>query len=346
MELRQMAYLDQTFGVEFEVYLPVGLSHGAAAMALTNQGIDCRPESYNHQTRTWWKIVTDGSLNDYARGAEFVSPVLQGEAGLETVATVLALLNDMGCTVSKLCGTHVHVGVGHGNGNIAFFRNLLKLYAHFEPVIDRFMAASRRASAASYCRSVTNVPFRTIDRTDSVEGLIRALTPPGHTARYTKLNLCAYRAHQTVEFRQHQGTLDNAKVRNWILLCLKLVWAAKSGNGIATGGGAINRARLGSKGHLVGQLMLRTEGVTREEACAATGWPSISLPQRARECGLAYTTQRTGRVVRYFAQAAAASTEAPASLEGLFGKLGLDDAERAFFTARTAHLSSSMAMAA
>jgi hypothetical protein len=345
MEFRQMAYLDQTFGVEFELYLPPGLSHGAAAMALTNQGIDCRPESYNHETRTWWKIVTDGSLQDYARGAEVVSPVLSGEAGLETVAKVLAILNDLGCTVSKLCGTHVHVGVG-SHANMAFFRNVLKLYAHFEPVIDRFMPASRRASAQTYCRSVTNVAFRTIDQTDSVQGLIRALTPPGHTPRYTKLNLCAYRSHQTVEFRQHQGTLDNAKVRNWILLCLKLVWAAKSGNGIATGGGQINSARLGSKGHLVGQLMLRPQGVTREEACAATGWPSISLPQRARECGLAYTTQRTGRVVRYFAQAAAASTEAPASLEGLFGKLGLDDAERAFFTARTATLSGSLAMAA
>jgi hypothetical protein len=50
--------------------------------------------------------------------------------------------------------------------------------------------------------------------------------------------------------------------------------------------------------------------------------------------------------VRYFAQAAAASTEVPATLEGLFAKLSFDGVERAYFTARTAALSGTMAMAA
>jgi hypothetical protein len=338
-----MSFTDQTFGVEFEMYLPIGMTHGQAAASISAAGIPCHSEHYNHNTRNHWKIVTDGSLNDYIRGAEVVSPVLRGEAGLADMDKVLEVLNQLGCTVSKRCGMHVHVGA---NTDLPFFRNLLKLYAHFEPVIDRFMAPSRRASLASYCRSVTNVAFRAIDQSMSVDALIRALTPPGGVPRYSKLNLCAYRVHQTVEFRQHAGTLDAVKARYWTLFCLRMVWAAKQGEGVDTGGAQVNSARANTKGWTVGQLMLRPQGVTREEACAATGWPSISLPQRARECGLSYTTQRTGRIVRYFAQAAAASTATPATLEAMFSKLGLDGAERAYFTARTARFAGPMAMAA
>jgi hypothetical protein len=60
----------------------------------------------------------------------------------------------------------------------------------------------------------------------------------------------------------------------------------------------------GTKAQLVGRLMLRPEGVTGPEAMAATGWPSISLPQQAAMCGLSYTTKREGRYVRYFAKPA------------------------------------------
>jgi hypothetical protein len=253
-------------------------------------------------------------------------------------------LTDYGCTVSKRCGLHVHVGAV---ATTAFFKNIFKLYAHFEPVIDAMMPASRRASACLYARSITATSLQSVDNARDLDGLVRLMSFRGNEARYHKLNLTAYRRHRTVEFRQHSGTVDATKAIFWTRLCLKMVEAAAMGNSVqGSVGTVLNRARPGSKGHLVGQLMLRPQGVTREEACEATGWPSISLPQRARECGLAYTTQRTGRIVRYFAQAAAASTEVPATLEGLFSKLSFDGAERAYFTARTANLSGAVAWAA
>ena len=338
---------DHTFGIEIECYLPDATSATACAAAVTARlGSPCVAEGYNHTTRSHWKIVTDGSLGDYTRGIEIVSPVLQGQDGLDATRRVMEALTDFGCTVSKKCGLHVHVGAGAAP-SLDFFKNLQKLYAHFEPVINGFMPASRRKSANPYCRSITHVALPAVDRAPNLTGMIRLMTAHGGEARYHKLNLDAYRKHHTVEFRQHSGTLDGTKAVNWTLFCLRMVDAAKAGVSIATQGVAqTSAARPGSKASLVGALLQRTEGVTRAEAMAATGWPSISLPQQAAACGLGFTTQRTGREVRYFAQAAAATSTVPATLDGLFDTLACPPDERDYFRARTANLSGPVQWAA
>ena len=62
----------RTFGVEIEAH---GIEPRALAAELTAAGIECHPEHYNHSTRPFWKVVSDGSV----RGElpfELVSPVL------------------------------------------------------------------------------------------------------------------------------------------------------------------------------------------------------------------------------------------------------------------------------
>jgi hypothetical protein len=135
------------------------------------------------------------------------------------------------------------------------------------------------------------------------------------------------------------------------LLCLRMVAAAKDGRvelaqNFVAEANQLNRARTGSKAFIVGELLLRPEGVTRAEACAATGWPSISLPQQAEACGLSFTTQRIGREVRYYARAAQASVPTVATLAGLMDAIGASDAERNYFNRRTANLSGEAAWAA
>ena len=343
-----MAKWDFTFGIEIECYLPEGGSAATAAQAIEARGVACAAEHYNHQLRDHWKIVTDGSLGDYARGIEVVSPILRGVESLDMVRRVMGALDDYGCTVSVRCGLHVHVGAGT-DADLAFFRGLFKLYAHFEPVIDRFMPPSRRQSANMYCRSMTNVALSDVDRAASLDALLNLTTRQAQVQRYHKLNLAAYRVHRTVEFRQHSGTLDAAKAANWIALCLAMVDAAKAGRTITGTIAArqMNTARAGTKTHAVGELILRPEGATAAEAMAATGLgPRINLRHYARACGLAVTTQRTGNETRYFAQAAAASTTAPATLDGMFDLLGCEETEREFFRARTANLSGGVQWAA
>src|SRR4051794_2400732 len=47
----------RTFGVEFEFYLPRTLSRTGLATLLTEAGIQTAAEGYNHNNRTWWKLI-------------------------------------------------------------------------------------------------------------------------------------------------------------------------------------------------------------------------------------------------------------------------------------------------
>jgi hypothetical protein len=60
------------------------------------------------------------------------------------------------------------------------------------------------------------------------------------------------------------------------------------------------KCKPGTKAHTVGLLLLREEGVTREEACQETGWRSIHLPNHAQKCGLDYTKRLVDGRIRYY----------------------------------------------
>lgn len=334
-------HLSASFGVEIECYLPPGLTRNSAAAAVAHRlGAPCILEGYNHDTRHHWKCVTDGSLGDYDRGTEFVSPPMIGPGGFAQVEKVCRALADLNCTVSKRCGLHVHVGVGHAPLDV--FKNAVKLYAAFEPVIDTLVPPSRRKSENSFARSITTTNPAKVNAATSLPALIDVVT--GHVPepfrRNFKLNLKAWKRHKTIEFRQHSGTLDHAKVSHWAAMCMRIIAAAKRGN-LNLGSAAtstLNVARPGTKAHRIGQMFLRPEGVTGQEVMAEMNWPSVSMPQQARSCGIAYTTLRTGRVVRYFAQTTAVPSSVPITLTSFADLLGVSDEERAFMSQRVADL--------
>jgi hypothetical protein len=364
-----VTHFDTTFGIEIECYLPEGGSSGTLANAVSARiGKPVVAEPYNHQNRHHWKIVSDGSLGDYARGVELVSPILPGSnESLAEIEKVVRAIADFGCSVSKRCGLHVHVGIqnaceegeGMPNGRVPLkmMKRLLKLYAIYEPVIDSVMPPSRRANQNQYCRSMTSISPAAIDAAMNIDAMLRlgGSSSTQGLGRYVKLNLYAFTKYKTAEFRQHAGTLEPSKTRFWILTCLRMVAAARNGVTINPGSGTqpqgdgqahpVNRARHGSKSWQVGQMMLRPEGVTGPEACAVTGWPSISMPQQATICGLTFTTQRIGRTVRYFARTAQAEVAAaptapvtPITLLGFLDLIGADTAEREYLLQRQADL--------
>lgn len=336
--------LTTTFGIEIECYLPDGAMPSQAAQAISARGIACVAEGYNHGTRSHWKIVTDGSLGDVRRGIEVVSPILTGQAGLDSIVLVMEALTDFGCTVSKKCGLHVHVGAA--NAPIDFFKSLLKLYAHFEPVIDRFMPPSRRASANAYCRSVTSANVARIDAATSLDAVIQTLPAGAMDARYHKLNLTAFRRYQTVEFRQHSGTLESSKAVAWAKFCLRMVAAARAGKSIGAVQAQINRARHGTKSRIVGDMAMRPEGVSGSEVKAATGWGSLTVSQLEKATGLRITVVRQGRNARYFAQGGSVVDATPSTFDALMATVEADPSEVAYFRARTAALSAPLAWAA
>jgi hypothetical protein len=64
----------------------------------------------------------------------------------------------------------------------------------------------------------------------------------------------------------------------------------------------INRAKVGSKSWQVGQLLLRPQGCTAQEAMSALGWPSISMKQQAHKCGLELIRDHMGHRIRFRAR--------------------------------------------
>lgn len=216
-----------TFGVELEVILP-STNNGedgrdAIAAALVAAGIPAKHERLTHIGRPWWKVTTDSTIG-YAN-AEIVSPsrgdrLLKGDAGFADVNTVVDVLTTFGCRVNRNCGLHVHVGArDYFAQQIGFFKEIARTFAKFEPVLDTLVAPSRRGSSNPMC-----MPFRyndRIERATSVNEIIEIYG--GGDRHYTKLNLGAYVRHGTVEFRQHQGTINAQKIENWVKLCLRMV---------------------------------------------------------------------------------------------------------------------------
>ena len=210
-----------TFGVELEVIMPAN-SRGergrdALAARMVEAGVVCAHENYNHRTRPHWKIVTDGSIGN--ENAEIVSPILMGEDGFEQIRKVCHALDAHGCRVDRTTGLHVHVGARDRFGEqIGFFKELVRTYAKFEPVIDQLMARSRRARSSQWCRPP--VYNDAVERATTIDRVMSQANPNG---RYSKLNLTAMHTHGTVEFRQHQGTTNAQKIENWVKLCLRMV---------------------------------------------------------------------------------------------------------------------------
>jgi hypothetical protein len=219
---------DLTFGIELEVIIPRArhnTGRDGLAAAMVAEGLAAEHEQYNHRTRPHWKITTDSSIG--YDNAEVVSPILKGDDGFDQVRKCCRALEAYGCRVNRTTGFHVHVGVRDRFAQqIGFFKELMKTYAKYEPIIDGLVASSRRAENNQFCRPVRFT--ERMVRATSIDGLIGECG-----SRFVKLNLQAYQVHGTVEFRQHQGTTNAQKIENWVKLCLRMVAHAAKNTEVA-----------------------------------------------------------------------------------------------------------------
>ena len=338
-----------TFGVEFEVLLPLALTRAHAASRIAQlTGIPLLGHPTSSSIPGSWKTITDGSVRGHgAHGLEFVSPVLRGQTGLDEVAKFANALREIGATVNSTCGFHVHVGAA--DCGLDFFKTLIKLYGRFEDAIDSLMPALRRGNEATYCRSVKLVSSAAIEAAPSIDSLARSIAQASRAAgdRYHKVNVASFYKHRTVEFRQFAGTVDAGKAVNWIITCLRLVAAAKAGKTgdtatVAAIAIAWDLSRLAGKAAHCATLIARTEGATNDEIRRAFGYRTISARTQLKKSGLAFTETRdraTGKTRFHAVTAtapAAVASPAPVAptLQGLADVIEAGPEERAFFSRR------------
>ena len=93
------------FGIEIEAY---NCPMEKLARELREAGVEVTVERYNHNTRSYWKLVTDSSIRGN-NTFELVSPILTGEAGLTELERVCWVLDLCNVKVNESCGLHVHM---------------------------------------------------------------------------------------------------------------------------------------------------------------------------------------------------------------------------------------------
>jgi len=199
-----------TFGVEIECYNVV---RNDLILNGTRKGLSVRSEGYNHtDNQHYFKIVSDGSLEG-VNSNEVVSPILQGNDGLNSLKRLCETLNEIDAKVNRSCGLHVHIGAA--NMADKHYLNIIRNYQKLESLIDSFMPLSRRNNNNAYCRSLGSFDFSRCTTKRDVYDLMNS--------RYYKINGHAYFRHQTIEFRQHSGTTDYTKISMWIAFLAALV---------------------------------------------------------------------------------------------------------------------------
>lgn len=195
-------------GIELEFDAISRENLGNAIIAIREQGVDISIENYNHNTRNYWKIVTDASLRGQCP-YELVSPPLSPLEMAFQLQIILDAFNELEMSVNASMGFHIHHEAPRFSP-----KRLKYLVNHFvknEANFDSIVSPSRRTS--QWCASNKRL-LKTSINSQGVNDEI---------SRYHKMNLQCFSRYGTVEIRQHQATLNWVKIVNWLIFTQALV---------------------------------------------------------------------------------------------------------------------------
>jgi hypothetical protein len=197
--------------------------------------VEVRNEDYD--ATNFWRVDTDGSINEKGTDAdlyiwepiEVISPAfLYTPLAVREVRRMCGVLtSNLRINVNETCGLHVHVGSGKDGLSLDVMKRFLIFMLAFEPLFE-FIHPAHRVNNHSYARSLRaaveeksdtitfcEVAKLWMDPEMTIKDLIEWV---GNTkyAAYNILNLTVTWGSQTLEFRQHEMTLDGARVAVWI----------------------------------------------------------------------------------------------------------------------------------
>ena len=229
-----MAKMNQNrnFGIDLEMFVSGGQS--VVARALREEGLDAQVMGWGEHTNgpnTNWHVTTDGSLGSYSTGVEVVSPILKGDEGMEQIRKVTIALEKVNARVNKETGFHVHVEARGMLNDVKWAKTLVQMYSKYEHVIDAFMPASRKRNNAYYANTMVQNShmkswFKTLDESKddrNARNFWRSHFTHGSNGKYHKVNFAPLWSQETVEFRQHSGTVEFNKISAWVKTVIALV---------------------------------------------------------------------------------------------------------------------------
>ena len=195
-----------------------------------------------------WQVSTDLTVEAPNKAYEWQaieikSPVYYfSAAAWMTVQKVCALLaNNCRINCGETCGIHVHVGNARDGFDTETVRKLMSTIWTFEDHLSSLHPPNRQPDANQFCESLgrhsrmaaQNSMSSKPSRKPGLEWLLSARTKRdiifnlvGGNERlaYNVWNLWpTSHFKRTIEFRQHESTLDADRVGHWIQLCVGLV---------------------------------------------------------------------------------------------------------------------------
>lgn len=161
---------------------------------------DC-PGHMSLRNHTTFGVHVDGSIN----GLEFVSPILQGDKGLEEIRKFCRLAHKRSFRVGHDCGLHIHLNMR--NKSIEQCRNTAYAYCLTYPYWQQLVHPSRDNNCYS---------SRMRYNRDDIMRFADFSEFSTYQHRYQFINWSAYNDHGTVEVRGHEGSLHAPEICNWI----------------------------------------------------------------------------------------------------------------------------------
>lgn len=202
--------------------------------------------AYNCHDFSKWTVATDGTVapDDVSESwyaIELKTPVLDcARHSWEQVEMVVQLLvSNFRLYVNETCGLHVHVGNGNRGFDLRTLKNFGSLIAVFERQLNSLHPPDRLDT--KYAKPVGMLfdpeaspmdKLVTINELDTLKELIIFFHCMDDECedydKYMAFNFLNLQEtldepFRTIEFRQHQGTLDPKMITNWIMVACNLV---------------------------------------------------------------------------------------------------------------------------
>jgi hypothetical protein len=174
-----------------------------------------RCNNYEDLDGGYWGAKDDGSIN----GKEFVSCVLQGQEGFKAIDTIGKFARNNGWDADNACGLHIHLDARNVPDETLYA--VCRNYYHLEGVFRQIVARHRCGN--TYCKAVdfSNLP----DDCRTFRQFAGSVL-----SRFRWVNVSAYLDHQTIEIRNHHGTVSAKEIKAWVALHLEFwVWTTKGG---------------------------------------------------------------------------------------------------------------------
>jgi hypothetical protein len=251
-----------TFGVEIETVIPrnAGVTVGSYSAGSPVRGGNDKDTGEWIDAPTYrgkaFRCGSDSSIraNRGYRDAEFWTPILKANEGVEFTLAMADFIRRIGGKVNTSTGMHIHVGVASVIGQYADVDKTIRYVQKVSALANTYETAiyaqtGTRRDLNHYCRPWRSTEKDRVRRSRSRRGI-------DGVARHTLLNLMnVFYGKGTVEFRAFAGTLNDRKIMHHLGTALAIAsraaitkqarWTDARGMGASNVGGHGEKAVKG-----------------------------------------------------------------------------------------------------